>query len=226
MDLCIAVNVDRNHLILTDMENDNSAMWAMLNNQGVNNPLWLLALLIFGPQFARGNWGCDGGNLAQTIADNHNTDLLMGNLKANSEAARSLAGQLNVGVDSINAAIAGLGSMMQNCCCEQKTTTLKSGYENQIGNLMQSNAIQAGFSNTNGILAKGFADIGYASQAQTCELKTNQNENTQRIIDTMNAHWNSDLQQRYNDVRLEMSQLKQNATLIAALKKTAEDVVG
>ena len=50
-----------------------------------------------------------------------------------------------------------------------------------------------------------------------CDLKTNANDNTQRIIDTMNAHWQSDLQQRYNDARLELSQQRQNATLIAAL---------
>ena len=197
----------------------------MLNNNKdwLNNPfLYLIFLAMFGNGnvFGRGGAVSDA-TLAQTIADNHNSDLLMSAIKGNSEAARDLAGQLNVGVDSINAAISGFRNAMQQCCCENKMETMKMGYENQINNLHQSNAIQAGFANTNGILAKGFSDIGYAAQAQTCELKTNQNENTQRIIDTMNAHWNADLQQRYNDVRLEMSQLKQNETLIAALKTTA-----
>lgn len=45
-------------------------------------------------------------------------------------------------------------------------------------------------------------------------------DNTQRIIDTLNNHWTTDLQQRYNDARLELSQQKQNATLIQALKPT------
>lgn len=193
------------------------------NNQWGNNPLWLLALLIFGPQFFRGRYdggGCDE-SLAQTIADNHNTDLLMGAAKGNADAAASLAANLNVGVDSINAGIAALRAAMDNCCCSNKMETMKMGYENQIGNLHQTNTIQAGFANTNGILARGFADIGYAAQAQTCELKTNQNENTQRIIDTMNNHWASDLQQRYNDARLELSQLRQNETIINALKPAA-----
>ncbi len=35
-----------------------------------------------------------------------------------------------------------------------------------------------------------------------------------------NQHWQSDLQQRYNDARLELSQQRQNAELIAALKTT------
>lgn len=44
--------------------------------------------------------------------------------------------------------------------------------------------------------------------------------NTQRIVDVLNNHWQSDLQQRYNDARLELSQQRQNAELIAALKTT------
>jgi hypothetical protein len=53
-----------------------------------------------------------------------------------------------------------------------------------------------------------------------CDIVRAGQDNTQRIIDTLNTHWQQDLQQRYNDVRLEMSQLKQNETLIAALKTT------
>lgn len=198
-------------------EGSNDALLASLfNNQNwMNNPF---LYLIFIAMFGNGNFLGRNGNLEQTMADNHNTDLLMGAHKETAAAARDLAGQLNVGVDSINAAISALGTAFQNCCCDNKMETMRMGYENQISNLKQSNAIQAGFAHTDGILAKGFSDIGYASQAQTCELKTNQNENTQRIIDTMNAHWNSDLQQKYNDVRLEMSQLKQNETIINALR--------
>lgn len=45
-------------------------------------------------------------------------------------------------------------------------------------------------------------------------------DNTQRVIDVLNNHWQQDLQQRYNDARLELSQQRQNAELIAALKTT------
>ena len=199
--------------------NDTSTLWATLFNnrdQMGCSPVWLIFLaLLFGPQAF--NKMSDPG-LAQTIADNHNTDLLMAASKGNADAARELAGQLNVGIGSVTAAISALGSRFSDCCCESKMETLKMGYENQLENLRQTNTIQAGFANTNGILAKGFADIGYAAQAQTCELKTNQNENTQKIIDTLNAHWGADLQQRYNDARLELSQLRQNETIIAALR--------
>lgn len=57
--------------------------------------------------------------------------------------------------------------------------------------------------------------------AYNCDIIRSSQDNTQRIIDTLNNHWQYDLQQRYNDARLELSQQKQNATLIAALKPAA-----
>ena len=50
-------------------------------------------------------------------------------------------------------------------------------------------------------------------------LRDNQ-RNTQHIIDTLNTHWNQDLQQKYNDARLELSQVRQNQYLISQLKPT------
>lgn len=207
-------------------------MWASMlnnNNQWMNNPwAYFVLLSIFGGRDGLGlgpRGGCGGGGaaladagLAQQMQDNHNTDLIMGAIKGNGCDINAQASKAGCDANAIKSAIQALSATFGQCCCENKMETLKMGYENQLENLRQTNAIQAGFANTNGILAKGFADIGYAAQAQTCELKTNQNENTQKIIDTLNAHWGADLQQRYNDARLELSQLRQNETIIAALR--------
>ena len=80
--------------------------------------------------------------------------------------------------------------------------------------------MQQGFSYTNTGLERGFSNVGFQMSQLACDLKTNANDNTQRIIDTLNIHWQQDLQQRYNDARLELSQQRQNAQLIAALKTT------
>ena len=56
--------------------------------------------------------------------------------------------------------------------------------------------------------------------ADKCDIIRAGEANTQRIVDVLNNHWQSDLQQRYNDARLELSQQRQNAALIAALKTT------
>jgi hypothetical protein len=206
------------------MENDNSAMWASMLNGGqwMNNPwIYFVFLALFGRNGGLfGNNGAADASLAQTIADNHNSDLLMDAVKGNSQAAQNLATNLNVGVDTINAAICGLRSALDSCCCSNKLETQRMGYESQISNLQQTNSLLGRIDQLANGIQTGFVQVGYATQAQTCELKTNQNENTQRILDTLNGHWQADLTQKLNEAKLELSQLQQNATLIAALKTT------
>ena len=110
---------------------------------------------------------------------------------------------------------------MKDCCCQTQQNIIRMGYENQLGQKDIVNGMQQGFSYTNTGIERVAANLGFQISQMACDLKTNANDNTQRIIDTMNAHWQSDLQQRYNDARLELSQQRQNATLIAALKTTA-----
>jgi hypothetical protein len=144
-----------------------------------------------------------------------------------------LAGQIGFSaervINAVNLGDASIVSKLQECCCSTKTAILEMGYQSQLQNCQQTGTItnainglgvntQQGFTFLGNQLQQGFSNIGYATQAQTCEIINAGNQNTQRIIDTLNCHWNQDLQQRYNDARLELSQLKQNETLIAALK--------
>lgn len=200
-------------------------MWAsLLNNangaQWMNNPwIYFVFLALFGRNGGLfGNNSAGEAGLAQTIADNHNSDLLMGAVKGNADAISSLAGSMGCDANAIKSAIQGLSSTFSQCCCENSKETMKMGYENQIGNLQQTNALNSRIDQLASGVQTGFAQVGYATAQQTCELKTNQNENTQRIIDTMNSHWTAELQQKYQDARLEMSQLNQTNALIAALK--------
>lgn len=91
------------------------------------------------------------------------------------------------------------------------------GYENQLANCNQTNTLMNAINTVNTGLERGFSSVAYETQSQTCQLLKAGQDNTQRIIDTLNCHWNQDLQQRYNDARLELSQLRQNAVLIEAL---------
>jgi hypothetical protein len=146
-----------------------------------------------------------------------------------------LSGQVGFSAERVINAVtlgnANITQALQNCCCETKSAILEMGYQNQLANCQQTGALtqainaasvqnQQNFTMLGNQLQQGFCQVGYATQAQTCEIIQAGNANTQRIIDTLNCHWSQDLQQRYNDTRLELSQLKQNETLIAALKTT------
>lgn len=183
------------------------------------------------------------------MADNQNTNAIIDAVKGNGADLRQLAATLNCDFNALQGAICdvrgGIDRLsgqvgfsaervinavnmgdcnviqaLKDCCCQTQQNIIKMGYENQLGQKDLQNAVQHGFSYTNTGVERGFSNLGFQMSQMACDLKNSGTANTQRIIDTLNAHWNQDLQQRYNDARLELSQLRQNATLIAALKTT------
>lgn len=184
------------------------------------------------------------------LQDNQNSSLLMDAVKGNAFAMSQLAQTLGTDFSSlqrsccdIQAAVqqvagmtgfsaervinaANLGDLniitqLKDCCCQTQQAILNAGYENRLANAAQTYTLSSGQRDLGSALTQGFSATAYATQQQTCDILNAGKDNTQRIIDTLNVHWSQDLQQRYNDARLELSQLRQNATLIAALKDSS-----
>lgn len=105
-------------------------------------------------------------------------------------------------INAINLGDANLTSALQNCCCQTQQNIIKMGYENQLGQKDIVNQMQTGFSYTNTGLERAASNLGFQMSQIACDLKTSANANTQRIVDVLNNHWQSDLQQKYNDARL------------------------
>lgn len=189
-------------------------------------------------------------SLRNQMADNHNSDLLMSAIKGNDNAISTLAASLNCdfkqlqgGICAVRSAIEQVGGQVgfsaervinavnmgdcnviqaiKDCCCNTQQNIIRMGYENQLGQKDIEYKIQTGLDFVNRSVERGFSGIGFQMQQDKCDIVRAGQDNTQRIIDTLNSHWQADLQQRYNDARLELSQQKQNAELIAALKPTA-----
>lgn len=181
------------------------------------------------------------------LQDNQNSSLVMDAVKGNDFALSQLSQNLNVDYNTLQRALcdvqsaikqvegmtgfsaervinaANLGDLniiqqLKDCCCQTQQNITRMGYENQLGQKDIVNGMQRGFEFVNRSVERGFSDLGYRLAADKCDIINAGNANTQRIIDTLNCHWNSELQQRYQDARMELSQLKQNETLIAALK--------
>ena len=183
------------------------------------------------------------------MADNQNSNLLMDAIKGNAASINQLASNLNCDFNTLNSAIcdvrggidklsgqvgfsaerivnavqsgqASIVSALQNCCCQTQKEILNFKGDMNLGMCQQTNTLQNAINFVNNSVERGFSSTAFQAQQDKCDLIRAGQDNTQRIIDTLNQHWQSDLQQRYNDARLELSQQKQNATLIAALSKT------
>lgn len=191
--------------------------------------------------------------LQSQMQDNHNSDLLMSAINGNQAAMHDLANNLNVGVRDLQMAICGvqnsitqvagqvgttgervinavllgnkdLTSAIQTCCCNTQQSILKMGYENQLATQAQTAALMGRLDILGNGMTQGFAQVGYATQQQTCDILNANERNTQRIVDTLNNHWNQDLQLKYQDAKAELSQLAQTNALTAQLNALAAAV--
>lgn len=196
---------------------DSNLLWGMMMGNGgfggFGGGNWILPFLLFAlwgnngwaNGFGGGRGNMDYGFLSNQLNNETGRDLLMQAIQGNANAINQLssmlncnAGELRNAISSINTQICNLGSQvgmssMQiinainagnadlarqlcDCCCKTQTAIQESNY-----------LTERGFCNTNQILAKGFSDIGYAAQAQTCELTQTANANTNAILAKLDA---------------------------------------
>lgn len=187
--------------IRTQMQDNQNSNLVMDAVKGVNSAINQLT----------GNLNCDFNTLQGAICDvRQGIALLAGKADSNAEKV-------------INAVLTGnlqLTQALKDCCCQTQQSIIKMGYENQLGQKDIINAMQSGFDRTNTSIERGFSATAFQAQQDKCDIIRANQDNTQKIMDLLNIHWQQDLQQRYNDARLELSQQRQNAALIAALKTT------
>lgn len=166
----------------------------------------------------------------KTLAANLNCDFnqLQSGVCAVRSAIEQVGGKIGYSAEKvINAANLGdlnIVQQLKDCCCQTQQNIIKMGYDNQLGQKdiingmqQQTNTIERGMDFLNRSVERGFSSLGFQNAQDKCDIIRAGQDNTQRIVDVLNNHWQQDLQQRYNDARLELSQQRQNATLIAAL---------
>lgn len=173
------------------------------------------------------------------MQDNQNSNLLMDAVKGVGADINQLAQSLNCDFNALNGAICDvrggidrlsgqigtsservinsvlngnlqLTQALKDCCCQTQQAIQRMGYENQLGQKDIINSMLTGFDRTNTGMERGFAQVGYDTQKQTCDIIAAGNANTQRIIDTLNNHWTDEKSREIQDLKFQLSQERQN----------------
>lgn len=180
------------------------------------------------------------------MQDNQNSNLLMDAIKGNDTAIGQLAQSLNCDFNTLQGAICdvrggidrlsgqvgfsaervinavNLGNSniiqaLQNCCCQTQRQIADFRADTQLQTCQQTNTLQSAINFVNSSVERGFASTAYETQRQTCDIINAGNANTQRIIDTLNNHWTAELSQKNQDLKFEISQLRQNQYLTSVI---------
>lgn len=181
-------------------------------------------------------------SLRNQMADNQNSNLLMGAIQGNGNDLKMLASNLNCDFNALQNSICGIQAGIQqlggqvgysaervinaisqgnlqmtialkDCCCQTQQNIIRMGYENQMGQKDIVNQMQQGFSYTNTGIERAASNLGFQLQQDKCDVIRAGENNTQRIIDTLTGHWSQEQANEIQDLKFKNSQLQQNIYL-------------
>jgi hypothetical protein len=199
---------------------DPAYLTGIMNNGGgfFGNNAWegIIALIVVAAIFGNGNGNglFGGGN-----NNNAEREMLMSAIQRNGVDLSQLAQSINCSNDRLRDAIGDVSTQICNfagqnglsfqqvvnsiltsqnaisaqlaeCCCKTQNAILESNY-----------LTERGFCNTNQILAKGFSDIGYETQRQTCDIEKAIAASTSQILEGQRAAEMRDLQDKLDALR-------------------------
>ena len=201
--------VDPNLLLTTIMNNGGFG--------GNGNWIWILFLLVlFGRNGWNNGTGDGTGFLSNQITNTAGRDLLMQAITNNGTRLGELASTLNCDINSVKTAIntvqsainqvgnqvgmssadiknaVTMGNMqlaqqIAQCCCDNKLLVQGMGYEGQIRDLQNTSAITGRIDQLSNNVIQGFNTTSYQTAQQTCSLQNGLRDQTQTILNKLDA---------------------------------------
>lgn len=137
-------------------------------------------------------------------------------------------------INAVNMGDCNVIQALKDCCCTTQKLILEQGYQNQLAQKDQMFATQkgfcdanfttqSGFDRTNTAIERGFSATAFQAQQDKCDLIRAGQDNTQRIIDTLNNHWKDEQAREIQDLKFELSQERQNNLILGRLNRLNGD---
>lgn len=194
----------------------NLLLTSMMNNGGFGgngNWMWIIFLFFLN---GWGNNGFGNHNGTSYLASQSEREMLMQAINGNRNAIETLANRFNCDVNAINSAVnnvhnsiervAGnigltgqqvinaiqqgnmqIASQMAQCCCDNKQLVTTMGYEGQIRDMQNTSTITGRIDQLANGITQGFSATNYETAQQTCALQNGMRDQTQTILNKLDA---------------------------------------
>ena len=196
------------------------------------------------------------GYLSNQITNTASRDLLMQAITGNGTAVQNLASSLNCDINSIKCAINGvqssicqvgnqvgmsgqqiinaiqqgnMGLMQQiaQCCCDNKLLVTNMGYESQIRDLQNTAQVTGRIDYLTNSVTQGFNSTAYETAQQTCALQNGMRDQTQTILNKLDAIEDSRKDRQIADLTAQLTAATsraERAAELAPITKALSDI--
>lgn len=196
------------------------------------------------------------GYLSNQITNTAGRDLLMQAITGNGTAVQNLASSLNCDINSIKCAINGvqssicqvgnqvgmsgqqiinavqqgnMGLMQQiaQCCCDNKLLVTNMGYEGQIRDLQNTAQVTGRIDYLTNNVTQGFNSTAYETTQQTCALQNGMRDQTQTILNKLDAIEDSRKDRQIADLTAQLTAATsraERAAELAPITKALSDI--
>ena len=196
------------------------------------------------------------GYLSNQITNTAGRDLLMQAITGNGTTVQNLASSLNCDINSIKCAINGvqssicqvgnqvgmsgqqiinaiqqgnMGLMQQiaQCCCDNKLLVTNMGYEGQIRDLQNTAQVTGRIDYLTNSVTQGFNSTAYETAQQTCALQNGMRDQTQTILNKLDAIEDSRKDRQIADLTAQLTAATsraERAAELAPITKALSDI--
>lgn len=196
------------------------------------------------------------GYLSNQINNTAGRDLLMQAINNNGTNLNTLASTLNCDVNSIKAAInsvqsaicqvgnqvgmsaadvknaittgnMSLAQQLAQCCCDNKLLVQSMGYEGQIRDLQNTSTITGRIDQLANGITQGFSATAYETAQQTCSLQNGLRDQTQTILNKLDAIEDSRKDRQIADLTAQLTASNsraERANELAPIYKALNDI--
>lgn len=173
------------------------------------------------------------------LQDNQNADCIKSAIQGNSFALSQLAQTLNIDfntlqkcccdvqaaiqqvagqvgfsaervINAVNMGDCNIIQALQNCCCQTQRQIADFRADVQLQTCQQTGELRNGQRDLSFAITQGFAQTAFRAQQDKCDILRAGQDNTQRIIDTLNNHWKDEQALQIQDLKFQLSQERQN----------------
>lgn len=129
-------------------------------------------------------------------------------------AIQQVAGQVGFSaervINAVNLGDCNVIQALQNCCCQTQRQIADFRGDLFLQNCKDTAELRNGQRDLGFAITQGFSSTAFQAQQDKCDILRAGQDNTQRIIDTLNNHWKDEQALKIQDLKFELSQERQN----------------